>query len=102
MTNDEIRMTKEIQRVVYSMRRFLSHCLFIFIFSSFVIRHPSFAAEAWDPSRETLVVYNASSASSVALATVYAGLREIPQDHMIGLPLSTEETISRGEFEATV
>jgi uncharacterized protein (TIGR03790 family) len=77
---------------------------------SLVIGHWSFApaatpiegAQEWKPSRETLVIFNASSASSVALATVYAGLREIPEGRLIGLPLSMEETITRDEFEATL
>jgi uncharacterized protein (TIGR03790 family) len=70
---------------------------------SAVIRHSSFAAPAeWNPARETVVVYNSASASSVSLAKVYALLREIPEDRLIGLPLSVEESITRNEFESSL
>jgi uncharacterized protein (TIGR03790 family) len=73
------------------------------LLSSLVIRQSSFAQLAeWNPARETIVLYNTDSASSTALAKVYASLREIPEDRLIGLPLSNEEVISRDEFETTV
>ena len=82
------------------VRCFLLCCLLIP--SSFVIHHSSFAESEWQPARETLVLFNANSVSSASLAKVYAGLREIPEDRLLGLPLSEEETISRDEFESTV
>ena len=59
-------------------------------------------AADWNPSRETLVIFNSSSASSTSLAKVYAGLREIPEDRLIGLPLSLGETITREEFDSSL
>lgn len=72
------------------------------LFSLAGLQHGSCAAADWKPSDETLVIFNSSSASSVSLAKVYAGLREIPEDRLIGLPLSGEETISRDEFESSL
>jgi uncharacterized protein (TIGR03790 family) len=71
------------------------------IHGSLIMGHRSFSAD-WQPSRETLVIFNSSSPSSVSLAKVYAGLREIPEDRLFGIPLSSEETISRDEFESTL
>ena len=72
------------------------------VLSAAVVPQASPAVPEWQPQRQTIVIYNASSESSAALAKVYAGLREIPEDRLIGLPLSKEETISRDEFESTL
>lgn len=66
------------------------------------VESPARAAAEWQPAGETLVLYNSSLASSAALAKVYAGLRDIPEERLLGLPLSAEETISRDEFEGTL
>lgn len=50
----------------------------------------------------TIVVYNRSALESAGLARFYAQARGIPNDHLIGLECSTEEEISRQEYDATI
>ncbi len=50
----------------------------------------------------TIVLYNKNVPDSVALATFYAQQRGIAHDHLIGLECSTEEEISREEYDATI
>lgn len=56
----------------------------------------------WNPAEETVVLFNPNFEGSEALARFYAEKRRIPADHIIGLPCSVEETISRTEFEDTL
>ena len=44
------------------------------------------------------VLFNSSLPESKTIAEHYAKLRDVPQDHLIGLPLSDGHTISRREF----
>jgi len=53
-------------------------------------------------ARATVVVYNSSDPSSESLARYYAKRREIPEDHLVGLPCPVTEEISRAEFETTI
>src|SRR5437763_6996983 len=50
----------------------------------------------------TVVAYNETEPISTALAKLYAQLRRIPADHLIGLDCSIEEDVSREEFESTI
>ena len=50
----------------------------------------------------TIVVYNRNAPDSVALARFYAKARQIPSDHLVGLECSTEEEISRQEYDKTI
>ncbi len=50
----------------------------------------------------TIVLYNKNVSDSVALATFYAEQRGIAHDHLVGLECSTEEEISREEYDATI
>jgi uncharacterized protein (TIGR03790 family) len=50
----------------------------------------------------TIVVYNKAVPDSVALAKFYAQQRAIPRDHVIALNCSTEEEISREDYDATI
>ena len=50
----------------------------------------------------TLVVYNKAVPDSVQLAKFYAQQRNIAFDHVIGLTCSTEEEISREEYDGTI
>jgi len=50
----------------------------------------------------TIVVYNKSVPDSVSLATFYAQQRGIARDHLIGLTCSTEEEISREEYDTNI
>jgi uncharacterized protein (TIGR03790 family) len=49
-----------------------------------------------------LVVFNSNEAESESLANHYARLRSIPREHVVGLPTSSLETISRDEFNRTL
>ncbi|MDQ2868673.1 MAG: TIGR03790 family protein [Verrucomicrobiota bacterium] len=50
----------------------------------------------------TIVVYNSRSSESVALAKFYAQKRGIPRDHLVALQCSTEEEISRAQYDETI
>jgi uncharacterized protein (TIGR03790 family) len=77
----------------------MKHYRFLFLF---------FFALAIDADAEapltasTIVVYNKTVSDSVALATFYAQQRGIARDHLIGLACSTEEEISREEYDTTI
>lgn len=59
-------------------------------------------AGADDPAKATIVVYNRAAEDSAGLARYYATQRHLPNDHLIGLECSTEEEISREEYDATI
>jgi uncharacterized protein (TIGR03790 family) len=74
-------------------RRFL----FLFFFALAI------DADAEAPlTASTIVVYNKTVPDSVALATFYAQERGIARDHLVGLACSTEEEISREEYDTTI
>lgn len=50
----------------------------------------------------TVVVYNKAVPDSVQLAKFYAQQRNIAFDHVIGLTCSTEEEISREDYDSTI
>src|SRR6266478_1409176 len=50
----------------------------------------------------TIVLYNEAVADSVELAKFYAQQRGIAPDHVMGLTCSTEEEISREEYDTTI
>jgi uncharacterized protein (TIGR03790 family) len=50
----------------------------------------------------TIVLYNKNVPDSVTLATFYAQQRGIAREHLVGLDCSTEEEISREEYDATI
>src|SRR5437773_3881940 len=53
-------------------------------------------------AQSTIVLYNKAVPDSVELAKFYAEQRSIAPDHLIGLNCSTEEEISREEYDATI
>src|SRR5205814_1464414 len=53
-------------------------------------------------AQSTIVLYNRTVPDSVELAKFYAEQRGIAPDHLIGLTCSTEEEISREEYDATI
>jgi uncharacterized protein (TIGR03790 family) len=50
----------------------------------------------------TIVIYNKAVPDSVSLAKFYAQQRSIARDHVIGLTCSTEEEISRDDYDTTI
>ncbi|MGI8890222.1 MAG: TIGR03790 family protein [Chthoniobacterales bacterium] len=50
----------------------------------------------------TVVIYNRNAPGSAGLARFYAQARQIENDHLIGLACSTEEEISRQEYDQTI
>ncbi len=50
----------------------------------------------------TLVIYNKTVPESVVLAKFYAKQRGIPRDHLIGLNCTSNEEISRAEYDDTI
>lgn len=69
--------------------------IFLFVVS---IPIPVFSLEP----EEILVVANSEMEGSVALAHYYMKQRLIPQSHFLPLSLTTEETMSRVEYDATL
>lgn len=63
----------------------------------------AFNARAEQPLAEsTIVVYNKTASDSTELAKFYAQQRGIAADHLVGLTCSTEEEISREEYETNI
>jgi uncharacterized protein (TIGR03790 family) len=50
----------------------------------------------------TIVVYNKAVPDSISLARFYAQQRGIARDHLLGLTCSTEEEISRDDYDTTI
>src|SRR6202022_4461527 len=50
----------------------------------------------------TIVVYNKNVPESVELAKFYAQQRGIARDHLVGLTCSTEEEITREDYDTTI
>jgi len=50
----------------------------------------------------TVVVYNKAAPDSPELARFYAQQRGIASDHVVGLTCSTEEEISREDYDLTI
>jgi len=55
-----------------------------------------------DLAKATIVVFNRADPDSPGLARFYAQQRHIPNDHLVGLDCSTEEEISRQEYDKTI
>jgi uncharacterized protein (TIGR03790 family) len=53
-------------------------------------------------AESTIVVYNKAVPESIELAKFYAEQRGIAHDHLVGLDCSTEEEISRDEYDSTI
>jgi uncharacterized protein (TIGR03790 family) len=60
-------------------------------------------AHAEDPlPAQTIVVFNSTLPESTALAKFYAEKRGVARDHLVALECSSEEEISREEYETTI
>ncbi len=53
-------------------------------------------------NREVFILYNSSDQESLALAEFYQKAREVPPEHMLGLPMPLRPDISRDEYEKTI
>src|SRR5690242_188402 len=63
---------------------------------------PAFGAAEKSQADAVVVIYNKAVPDSVALANFYAQQRSIPRDHLVGLACSSEEEISREEYDSTI
>ena len=63
---------------------------------AFLISTPR--ASEREPGSSVVVLYNSKMPASKSLAEYYAQKREIPSDHLIGLPLPEKEAITREEY----
>ena len=52
--------------------------------------------------QQTIVVFNGAAPESVALAQFYAQKRRIVPDHLVRVDYSTEEEITRDEYDRTI
>ncbi|MEO6872337.1 MAG: TIGR03790 family protein [Chthoniobacterales bacterium] len=60
------------------------------------------ARAAEDLAPATIVIYNRAAPDATGLARFYAAQRHIANDHIVGLECSTEEEISRQEYDETI
>ncbi len=58
--------------------------------------------QADDLANHLLVVYNQNDFNSQELAQHYASVRQIPPERVLGISCSTEEEITRAEYEKTI
>jgi uncharacterized protein (TIGR03790 family) len=79
------------------MRRLV---VFVTAVSFGIARHISSAPA--DLAQATIVIYNRAAPDSAGLARFYAQARHIPTDHVVALDCSTEEEISRKEYDETI
>jgi uncharacterized protein (TIGR03790 family) len=54
------------------------------------------------PAASVVVIYNSAMPESKKLAETYAAARSIPAENLVGLRLTNEEDISRGDFDKTL
>jgi uncharacterized protein (TIGR03790 family) len=54
----------------------------------------------WNAAAETAVVFNPDFPGSAELAAYYAEKRHIPQERLIGLRCTKEDSMSRAQFDA--
>ena len=74
---------------------------FVALFVAFVISRQ--VARAEQPLADsTVVVYNKAAADSTELARFYAKQRGIASDHIVGLNCSTDEEITREEYDTNI
>ncbi|HEX8280756.1 MAG TPA: TIGR03790 family protein, partial [Chthoniobacterales bacterium] len=66
----------------------------------FAFAHCARADEPLQPA--TIVVYNSNVSESAELAKFYAQKRGIARDHLVALDCSTEEEISREDYDRTI
>jgi uncharacterized protein (TIGR03790 family) len=72
----------------------------VFLFLFFVML--TCRAQAKSDAESTLVLFNSRDEISASLARYYAGKRNIPADHVVGIDCSTNEEISRDEYNQTI
>src|SRR4051794_9029431 len=80
----------------------MKHRLPAFIFSALAALNAPAAAPDRPLAESTVVIYNRAVPESIDLAKFYAQKRGIARDHMIALNCSTEEEITRDDYEATI
>ena len=80
------------------MRRLLAGVVVLFSLGA-ALRAAETAA---DRAEATIVVYNRNTPESIALAYFYAKTRAIPYDHLVGLECSSDEEISRQEYDQNI
>jgi len=73
----------------------------VLLLSISILRAPAGRAEEPLPA-STVVVYNKAALDSVELAKFYAQRRGIARDHLVGLTCSTDEEISREEYDVDI
>ncbi len=79
-----------------------SSCALLLAFSLGTAGCARGAAAPSELAEATVVIYNRAAPDSPGLARFYAARRHIPNDHVIGLDCSTEEEISRQEYDETI
>ena len=76
--------------------------MFLLLYSISLVASLNGKAEVTGVENSVVVVYNNTMDESKSVAEHYASKRNIPEDHLIGLELSHQETISRKAFQETL
>jgi uncharacterized protein (TIGR03790 family) len=78
----------------------MNHCRLLLVLSVML----ALDARSAEPSlvSSTIVVYNKAALDSAELARFYAKQRGIAPDHLVGLTCSTDEEISREEYDSNI
>jgi len=84
--------------VRHSEIRHSSFLLIVLAWLSITSAHAQIPAE-WDAAAETAVVFNPDFPASAELAAYYAKKRGIPEERVIGLRCSRQDSMSRAEFD---
>jgi len=76
-------------------------CVVVALVGTVAIARPVVAAEQ-PLAGATVVVYNKTAPDAAELARFYAQKRGIASDHIVGLPCSLAEEITRDEYDSTI
>jgi len=80
----------------------LSWMVMLCVLMSLSVTHAEDAVASLERETSALVIYNADMPASKKVAEHYSQLRGIPQQHLLGLSLSQEESISREDFKTSL
>lgn len=79
-----------------------SHLIYLILAGINLAASVVLRAEVTGVEKSVVVIYNSAMPESKSVANHYADIRNIPENHLIGLELSKEETISRKDFNETL
>jgi uncharacterized protein (TIGR03790 family) len=79
-----------------------SHLIYLILAGINLAASVVLRAQVTGVEKSVVVIYNSAMPESKSVANHYADIRNIPENQLIGLELSKEETISRKDFNETL